>query len=187
MEAGFDLKAIPVVMLGGGAAVVKGNVAPSGLSAPASISLRETASGLESSTFIASRPANTLCRVFALLDDRVNAEGFERIFWQLKTACVSVGRCGQRMSRPLFMFRPNLQNEEHRQAWALLQAVPEGQKSAFLVKAILDSARQDVLESTLRRILREELQAVPSQPVQQPEEAIPQEMIGFLNTLMDDE
>ncbi len=55
------------------------------------------------------------------------------------------------------MFRPNLQNEDHRQAWALLQAVPEGQKSAFLVKAILDSARQDALESTLRRILREEL------------------------------
>ena len=66
------------------------------------------------------------------------------------------------------MFRPNLQNEDHRRAWALLQAVPEGQKSAFLVKAILDSARQDALESTLRRILREELQAVPSQPVQQP-------------------
>ena len=60
------------------------------------------------------------------------------------------------------MFRPNLQNEDHRQAWALLQAVPEGQKSAFLVKAILDSARQDALESTLRRILREELQAVPA-------------------------
>ena len=97
-----------------------------------------------------------------------------------------VGRCGQGMSRPLFMFRPNLQNEDHRRAWALLQAVPEGQKSAFLVKAILDSARQDVLESTLRHILREELQAVPSQPVQQPEEAIPPEMLGFLNTLMDD-
>ena len=64
--------------------------------------------------------------------------------------------------------------------------VPEGQKSAFLVKAILDSTRQDALESTLRRILREELQAVPSQPVQQPEEAIPPEMLGFLNTLMDD-
>ena len=31
-----------------------------------------------------------------------------------------------------------------------LQSVPEGQKSAFLVKAILDSARQDALESTLR-------------------------------------
>ena len=59
------------------------------------------------------------------------------------------------------MFRPNLQNEDHRRAWALLQAVPEGQKSAFLVKAILDSARQDALESTLRRILREELQSCP--------------------------
>ena len=84
------------------------------------------------------------------------------------------------------MFRPNLQNEDHRQAWVLLQAVPEGQKSAFLVKAILDSTRQDALESALRRILREELQAVPSQSVRQPEETIPPEMLGFLNTLMDD-
>lgn len=85
------------------------------------------------------------------------------------------------MSRPLFMFRPNLQNEDHRRAWALLQAVPEGQKSAFLVKAILATEQQRELEATLRRILREELQAVPSQPVRQPEEAIPPEMLGFLN------
>ena len=84
------------------------------------------------------------------------------------------------------MFRPNLQNEDHRQAWALLQAVPEGQKSAFLVRAILATEQQRELEATLRRILREELQAVPSQPVQQLEEAIPPEMLGFLNTLMDD-
>ena len=55
MEAGFDLKAIPVVMLGGGAAVVKRNVAPQ----------------------------DGLCRAFALLDDRVNAEGFERILGRL--------------------------------------------------------------------------------------------------------
>ena len=91
------------------------------------------------------------------------------------------------MSRPLFMFRPNLQNEEHRRAWALLQAVPDGQKSAFLVKAILDSARQDALESALRRVLREELKAVPSQPVPQQEEAIPQEMMGFLGSLLEEE
>ena len=85
------------------------------------------------------------------------------------------------------MFRPNLQNEEHRRAWALLQAVPDGQKSAFLVKAILDSARQDALESALRRVLREELKAVPSQPVPQQEEAIPQEMMGFLGSLLEEE
>ena len=88
--------------------------------------------------------------------------------------------------RPCFSFRPRLEDAEQRKAWEILQAVPEGQKSAFLVKAILDSARQDALESTLRRILREELQAVPSQPVRQPEEAIPPAMLGFLNTLMDD-
>lgn len=38
-----------------------------------------------------------------------------------------------------------------------------------------------------RIILREELQAVPSQPVQQPEETIPPEMLSLFNTLMDDE
>lgn len=84
------------------------------------------------------------------------------------------------------MFRPNLQNEDHRKAWEILQSVPEGQKSAFLVRAILATEQQRELEATLRRVLREELKAVPSQPVRQPEEAIPPEMLGFLNTLMDD-
>ena len=62
------------------------------------------------------------------------------------------------------MFRPNLQNEEHRRAWEILQAVPEGQKSAFLVRAILENAQREELETILRRVLREELKAVPSQP-----------------------
>ena len=55
MESGFDLKAIPVIMLGGGAAVVKGNLSAQ----------------------------DGLCRAFALIDNRVNAEGFERILGQL--------------------------------------------------------------------------------------------------------
>ena len=91
------------------------------------------------------------------------------------------------MSRPLFMFRPNLQNEEHRKAWEALQTVPEGQRSAFLVRAILESAQKETLETTLRRVLREELKAVPSQPVEQPKEAIPQEMLRFLGTLLEEE
>ena len=56
MESGFDLKAVPVVMLGGGAAVVKRNVSPQ----------------------------DGLCRLFSLLDDKVNAEGFERILGQIE-------------------------------------------------------------------------------------------------------
>lgn len=84
------------------------------------------------------------------------------------------------MTRPRFTFRPNLQNEEHRRAWDALQAVPAGQRSAFLVQAILQNVRQEALEDSLRRILREERQAVPSQP----EQTVPQEMLGFLDSLL---
>ena len=91
------------------------------------------------------------------------------------------------MSRPLFMFRPNLQNEEHRRAWEILQAVPDGQKNAFLVQAILESEEKEAFERILRRVLQEELKAVPSQPIPQQEEAIPQEMMGFLGSLLEEE
>lgn len=91
------------------------------------------------------------------------------------------------MSRPLFMFRPNLRNAEHRKAWEVLQNVPEGQKSAFLVQAILETVQKEELETFLRRVLREELKAVPPQPVPQQEETIPQEMMGFLDSLMDED
>ena len=55
MEAGFDLKAVPAVILGGGASVIQREI----------------------------RPQDSLRRVFTLLDDKVNAEGFERILGQL--------------------------------------------------------------------------------------------------------
>ena len=51
MEAGFDLKALPVVMLGGGASLAKRSITPQ----------------------------DGLCRAFFLTDEKVNAEGFERI------------------------------------------------------------------------------------------------------------
>ena len=78
------------------------------------------------------------------------------------------------------MFRPNLQNEEHRRAWEILQTVPEGQKNAFLVQVILENAQREELETILRRVLREELKP-------QQEEAIPQEMMGFLGSLLEEE
>ena len=91
------------------------------------------------------------------------------------------------MSRPLFMFRPNLQNKDHQKAGEILQSVPEGQKSAFVVQAILETARKEELETILRRVLREELKACPSHPAPQQEEAIPQEMMGFLDSLLGEE
>jgi len=55
LEAGFDCKAMPVVMLGGGVSVVNRHVGP----------------------------RDGLCRTVALLDDRVNAAGFESACSQL--------------------------------------------------------------------------------------------------------
>ena len=65
--------------------------------------------------------------------------------------------------------------------------MPDGQKNAFLVQAILESEEKEAFEATLRRVLREELQAVPSQPVKQQEDAIPQEMMGFLGSLLEED
>lgn len=91
------------------------------------------------------------------------------------------------MTRPRFSFRPNLRSEEHRRAWETLQAVPEGSRNAFLVQAILQSVRQETLEDSLRRVIREEFQAVPSQPVEQMEKDIPEQVLGFLDSLLEEE
>lgn len=63
----------------------------------------------------------------------------------------------------------------------------KAKKNAFLVQVILATEQQRELEATLRRVLREELKAIPSQPVQPPEEAIPQEMMWFLGSLLGEE
>ena len=90
------------------------------------------------------------------------------------------------MNRPIFMFRPNLRNSEHRKAWEILQNVPEGQKNAFLVQAVLGTDQKEELEHLLRRIIREEIQAVPVSAASR-EDKIPQEMMGFLDSLLEDE
>ena len=90
------------------------------------------------------------------------------------------------MNRPIFMFRPNLRNSEHRKAWEILQNVPEGQKNAFLVQAVLGTVQKEELEHLLRRIIREEIQAVPVSAASR-EDKIPQEMMGFLDSLLEDE
>ena len=76
------------------------------------------------------------------------------------------------MNRPIFMFRPNLRNPEHRKA--------------FLVQAVLRTVQKEELERLLRRVIREEIQAVPVSAASR-EDKIPQEMIGFLDSLLEDE
>ena len=90
------------------------------------------------------------------------------------------------MKRPQYVFRPNLSDPQHGRAWALLQLVPSVKRKEFLVQAILATEQTDRLEKSIRKVVREELQAVnitnavPSPP---PENAIPDSALDFLNSL----
>ena len=90
------------------------------------------------------------------------------------------------MKRPQYVFRPNLSDPQHRRAWELLQQTPSASRKEFLVQAILATEQTDRLEKSIRKVVREELQAtsittsVSSQP---PENAIPDSALDFLNSL----
>ena len=90
------------------------------------------------------------------------------------------------MKRPQYVFRPNLSDPQHRRAWALLQQVPSAKRKEFLVQAILATEQTERLEKSIRKVVREELQAtsittsVSSQP---PENAIPDSALDFRNSL----
>ena len=64
------------------------------------------------------------------------------------------------MKRPQYVFRPNLNEPQHRRAWALLQQVPPAKRKEFLVQSILVAEQTDRLEKSIRKVVREELQAV---------------------------
>ena len=90
------------------------------------------------------------------------------------------------MKRPQYVFRPNLNDPQHRRAWVLLQQVPPAKRKEFLVQSILAAEQTDRLEESIRKVVREELQtasiatAVPSLP---PDDAIPDSALNFLSTL----
>ncbi len=90
------------------------------------------------------------------------------------------------MKRPQYVFRPNLNDPQHRRAWALLQQMPPAKRKEFLVQSILAAEQVDRLEKSIRKVVREELQAtsittsVSSQP---PANAIPDSALDFLNSL----
>ena len=90
------------------------------------------------------------------------------------------------MKRPQYVFRPNLSDPQHRRAWELLQQMPSARRKEFLVQAILTTEQTDRLEKSIRKVVREELQAVsitsavPSPP---PANAIPDTALDFLNSL----
>ena len=90
------------------------------------------------------------------------------------------------MKRPQYVFRPNLSDPQHRRAWALLQQVPPAKRKEFLVQSILVAEQTDRLEKSIRKVVREELQAVNiTAPIlsQPQEDIIPDSALDFLSTL----
>ena len=90
------------------------------------------------------------------------------------------------MKRPQYVFRPNLNDQQHRRAWALLQQVPPAKRKEFLVQSILAAEQTDRLEKSIRKVVREELQAVNiTAPIlsQPQEDIIPDSALDFLSTL----
>lgn len=88
------------------------------------------------------------------------------------------------VSRPVFSFRPTLDDPEHKRAWEILQSVPNGQKNAFLVQAILQSADSENLIEKIRMVFREELKGVqisPEKNMGKQEDGIPSQMLDFLS------
>ena len=90
------------------------------------------------------------------------------------------------MKRPQYVFRPNLSDPQHRRVWALLQQVPPAKRKEFLVQSILAAEQTDRLEKSIRKVVREELQAVnitDAVPSSLSENAIPDSALDFLNSL----
>lgn len=90
------------------------------------------------------------------------------------------------MKRPQYVFRPNLNEPQHRRAWALLQQMPPAKRKEFLVQSILEAEQTNRLEKSIRKVVREELQAVNiTAPIlsQPQEDIIPDSALDFLSTL----
>lgn len=61
--------------------------------------------------------------------------------------------------------------------------MPEGQRSGFLVEAILCKNQQEAWETAFRRVLREELAGMDLEPGSKPKAKAPQQALEFLASL----
>ena len=92
------------------------------------------------------------------------------------------------MKRPVFSFRPNRKDRNHRKAWSILEKVPEGEKSQFVVDAILFYDQADALEQLIRKSVREELKcgdARQTAATAEPEE-LPDQVLDFISMLQEE-
>lgn len=82
----------------------------------------------------------------------------------------------------------NMENPLHKAAWEILSAIPAGYRTEFVCRAILAQKEQEILKTTLREVIQEELKYVSisaetKQEAQNDDEAI----LGFLRALQEGE
>ena len=85
-----------------------------------------------------------------------------------------------------FSLRFQLEDERQAQVWHDLCSVPSGQRNAYILDALAQYRLGKGLESTLRRVLREELAGkAAAQPAPAPAKAgvIPSQALDFLASL----
>ena len=82
------------------------------------------------------------------------------------------------MKRPVFSFRPNRKDRNHRKAWSILEKVPEGEKSQFLVDAILFYDQADALELKCGDMRQTAATAEP--------EELPDQVLDFISMLQEE-
>ena len=90
------------------------------------------------------------------------------------------------MKQPQYVFRPNLTDQQQRQAWTILEQIPSGQRKAFLVQAILATEQDNRLEKVIRKVMWEELQQLDlaaAVPQMQPLASVPSAALDFLSSL----
>ena len=89
------------------------------------------------------------------------------------------------MKQPQYVFRPNLNDPQQRQAWAILEQISSGQRKAFLTRAILATEQDDRLEKIIRKVMQEELQHLDlaDVPREHPTEPVPAAALDFLSSL----
>ena len=92
------------------------------------------------------------------------------------------------MSRVVFSFRPNLKNPDHKAAWEILERVPEGQKTGFVVQAVLHEREAGYLENLIRRAVREELndRSIRISGENEAEATVPEQVLDFISMLQDE-
>ncbi len=93
------------------------------------------------------------------------------------------------MTRPVYSFRPNLKNPEHKKAWEKFQSVPEGQKNQYLVRAILEKEDRKWMEEIIQKTIKESVRelnicgSAEQSGTNPPAEDIPDQMMDFLSQM----